>query len=494
MNTTTSSRPLAGMTMPQRRRVGLWRTVLGCEWQLARSDAGTWLALLLLLACVACALFSGQQRVLERRAAVAVAQQDHAQRLGSLQRQLVAVEAGTAKPAVEPWRDPTNPIGVGRGSGAAVAHWADAPLAATAVGLSDLYPASFRVGVGSRDRFLFADEINNPLQLATGSFDLAFVTVYLLPLVLVALSYNVLSGEREQGTWALTAASSAPLLPILLAKLLVRNGGVLAAFVLATGAGLAWQGAPLASAEGAGALAAWAATVLLYAAFWVALALAVNAAQRSSAFNAVALVMAWVLLLVVAPAAINAVAQALYPAPARAEVVLAVRQAAVDADRDREAEQARFRAEHGLAAPGAAPERRALALVLAADQRADAVLTRHEALVRQQRDLTSALSVFSPAMRVNDTLAELAGNGHNRWDAYLQRVDQFHGQWQDFFVARAQSGTRLGSADLAQFPRFAADRTSTWVGGVRRGLATTWGVLLACVGAMLWWSRRALNR
>lgn len=494
MNTPSTTDALPAVSAAPRRRMGLWRTVLGCEWRLARGDAGTWLALGLLLVCVACALLGGQQRVSERRAAVAVALHDEAQRLAALKRQLAAVEAGTAQPPREPWRDPTNPIGVGRGSGAAVAHWVDAPLAATAVGLSDLYPASFRVGVGSRDRFLFADEINNPLQLATGSFDLAFVTVYLLPLVLVALSYNVLSGEREQGTWALTAASSAPPLPILLAKLLVRNGVPAAALVAATAAGLAWQGAPLATADGAAALAAWTGTVLLYAAFWVALALAVNGAQRSSAFNAVALVMAWVLLLVVAPAAINAVAQALYPAPARAEVVLAVRQAAVDADRDREAEQARFRADHGLAAPGVTAERRALALVLAADQRADAVLTRHETLVRQQRELTALLSLLSPAMRVNDSLTELAGNGHSRWDDYLQRVDRFHGEWQGFFVARAESGTRLGSVDLAQFPRFSAQSAGTWVPGVVTGLAGTWTVLAMGVLSLLWWSRRVLGR
>ena len=39
-----------------------------------------------------------------------------------------------------------------------------------------------------------------------GRFDLAFVTVYLLPLLVLALSYNVLSEEREQGTLARTLA------------------------------------------------------------------------------------------------------------------------------------------------------------------------------------------------------------------------------------------------------------------------------------------------
>lgn len=480
-----------------RRRVGLWRTVLGCEWRLARSDAGLWLAVLLLLACVAYALFNGQQRVAERSASVNVALADQTERLQGLHKQLTEIEAGRAKPPSQPWRDPTNAIGVGRGSAAAITHWSDAPLAATAVGLADLYPASFRVGVGSRDRFLFADEIANPLQLATGSFDLVFVLVYLLPLLLVALSYNVLSGEREQGTWALSAASSAPPLPILLAKLLLRAGIVMAALLLFTTAGLALQGAPLASAEAAGALAAWAFTLLLYAGFWVALALWVNSWRASSAFNALALVMAWVLLVVLLPALISATAQALYPAPARAEVVLAVREAAVDADRDRAAEQARFSAEHGLVTPansGAANERHALLLTLAADRRADEVLSRHEALVRQQRALTDRLGLLSPALLVNDTLTELGGNGHSQWDAYLGRVDAFHAQWQAFFVERAQAGARLGSADIERLPRYDEVRASIWAPGAAQRMVGTWAVLALGLLGLMVLARRGLMR
>ncbi len=80
----------------------------------------------------------------------------------------------------------------------------DAPLAIAAVGLSDLYPHAFKVSAGSKDSFLFVDEIANPAHLLSGSFDLAFVIVYLYPLLLLALCYNVLSGEQEQGTLALT--------------------------------------------------------------------------------------------------------------------------------------------------------------------------------------------------------------------------------------------------------------------------------------------------
>lgn len=484
MASTTTLQGTATSAPYRPARWGLWRTVMGCEWRLLHRDVGAWLALVLVLSCTVAALLNGQQRLAERSAIVAAAQADERQRLQTLATQLArtaqAAQAGTAAAPVEAWRDPGNPVSVGRGIGAPIVHLADAPLGVAAIGLSDLYPATFRVAVGSRDRFLFAEEIANPLHLATGSFDLVFVTVYLLPLVLLALSYNVLSGEREQGTWALTLSSSAPPLAILLAKLVVRNAGVVAVLLLGSAAGWLLQGGPSLTAEAALAFAAWSALVVLYSAFWVLLALWVNSWQRDSAFNALALVMAWVLLLLVVPAVVNATAQALHPAPARAEMVLAVRQAAVDADRDRAAEQARFAAEHGGAAPANDRERRTLALTLLADQRADEVLARHEAQVRRQRSLTDRLGLLSPPLVVNAALVNLAGNGHARWDAYLQAVDSFHDRWQAHFVGMAQRGARVQAADLSDFPRYTVARQGTWAPGMTASLAVACGLLALC--------------
>jgi len=497
-----------------RARVGLWRTVLACEWKLVRVDLGVWLAVLLMAACVGYALLSGQQRLSERAAAVAAAQQEESHRRETLLRQVIRIERGEATAPAESFRDPGNPLSVGRGSGASVVQLAPSPLAAAAIGVSDLYPPTFRVAAGSRDRFLFVDEIANPTLLASGSFDLAFVTVFLLPLVLLALAYNVLSGEREQGTWALTLASSAPPLPVLLAKLLARSAGVV---VVAAGGAvpvLAMQGAPMATVDAVSALAAWSGLVLLYAAFWLALALWVNSWGRDSAFNAVALVLAWVMLVLVAPSGIQAVSEAWHPAPARSEMVLAVRQAAVDVDRDLDAERARFRSEHGLAqptAPGAAAapaatgtsaasaaasagDRRTLARLLAADRRADEVLARHDAMVRANRSLVERASWLAPPVLLNDALAALAGNGPDRWDAHLADVSAFHRRWQAFFVERAERGARLASAEHVLFPQFDVAPLETWVGGVAWRVAGAGGSLLVLVGVLTALSGRRLQR
>ena len=86
-----------------------------------------------------------------------------------------------------------------------------------------------------------------------GRFDLAFVTVYLLPLLVLALSFNVLSEEREQGTLALTLSQPVSARDVVGAKLAFRAllvvglaAGVSLLGILATGGfAVVRPGAPL---------------------------------------------------------------------------------------------------------------------------------------------------------------------------------------------------------------------------------------------------------
>ncbi|MFO0950278.1 MAG: ABC transporter permease subunit [Isosphaeraceae bacterium] len=475
--------------------------VVRCEWRLLRRDPGWWVSVALLLGCVAYALHNGRAWRDERARALAEARRDEDRRLKSLTGLLGRIERGAAKTPDAPYRDPGNALYVGRGQGATVAHLPDAPLAVTAVGLSDIYPHALKVSAGSKDTFLFADEVENPAHLLAGGFDLAFVLVYLLPLMILALCYNVLSGEREAGTLALTASSSAPLGTVLAGKLLVRAGGVAAAAVVGVWAALALGGdvRPALSTAGLAALAALSLAVAAYSAFWAGLALLINSYRRDSAFNAVALVMAWVVLLLVVPAGINAAAQALFPAPARAEMVLAVREAAVDAERDAEAAEARYRAEHPDEPKSGAPAggdrtRRTLEVTLAADARADAVLAEQEARVRAQRRLADRLALLAPPALVNDALAELAGAGHTRWDDYLERVGAFHKTWQGFFVEKASRGAALTTADYGRFPRFPAGDVGPWVGPASaRRVAVSLGWVAAVSAALFALAARRLS-
>jgi ABC-2 type transport system permease protein len=437
-------------------RMTILPATLRCEWRILRRDPALWLTLAILLACIAYALHNGLGALENRAHAVAEAKADETRRLTELRQAVVRIESGAIPAPDRPYRDPRNALAVGNNLGANMAVLPPAPLAVIAIGLSDLHPPALRVGAGSKDGFLFADEIANPGHLLAGSFDLAFVLVFVFPLCLLALTYNLVSGEREQGTLALTAACPVSMPAVLAGKLLVRGGVPLAVTLCAVNASLA-----VVTAWPPEAMFWLSVSIMLYGLFWVALAAFVNALARDSAFNALALIAAWVFFLLLVPALVNGVAVSLHPPPARAEMVLAVRSASVDINRERDAQAARYRDEHPGADDaalrrGSERERaqRRVAVQIAAAERADAVLAQHDAKLLRQHRLADRLSLASPALLLNEVLVELAGSGQGRHTAFLAQVDVFHLAWRQFFVSRAQDARLLSATDYDAFPRF----------------------------------------
>lgn len=431
-----------------------------CEWRMLWRDAGAWIALAAIVVGVFFALHNGAARVAVQRAAIEAARADETRRIAALRKTLTDLDAGHVGEALSPYRDPRNPVFVGAGLAAPVAVLAPAALAIAATGQSDLYPAAIKVTTGNKENFLFSDEIENPVHLEAGSVDLAFVLVFLYPLAVLALCYDLISDERERGTLALTLASARDPRRVFAGKLFARAGAPILATLVVALAGVAVYAGPGAIVTAGCALLA--AAILLYGAFWALLAAAVNGLRRSSAHNALILVGVWAAATLIVPAAINAGAGAAYPAPSRAETILAARAASIDADRERDAALARYMDEHRSAANpedarGGARERsaRRLAVQEAAFERVETVAAAHDAALARQHVLADRLSLLSPALLTYRVVVEAAGADEIRYAAFLARIDAFHREWRAFFLERAHSGAPLTAQDYGSLPIFA---------------------------------------
>ncbi|MBK8425278.1 MAG: ABC transporter permease [Lewinellaceae bacterium] len=195
-----------------------------------------------------------------------------------------------------------------------------APQSLLAAGVSDLQPDAWRLTLmGKEPRG--DSEFENPVNLAFGSFDLAFVLAFLLPLLVIALSFNLVSAEREQGTLALQAAQPVATGRLFLMKMLARFSLLAGLTLLVTLPAMLWAGILLASA------AAWqtAGMAVLYSLFWFLVALGVNLRGGSSAQNALVCVGAWLLFTLVVPALVNMVSEKIHPVPSRAGYMNAMR-------------------------------------------------------------------------------------------------------------------------------------------------------------------------
>ncbi|MGE3956171.1 MAG: hypothetical protein AB7H96_05580 [Vicinamibacterales bacterium] len=73
------------------------------------------------------------------------------------------------------------------------------PWAAVAIGQRDVQAFNLKVRLHGLQGQLYDADLGNPLLASFGHFDLAFVLVVLVPLVVIGLGFNVRSSEDEGG-------------------------------------------------------------------------------------------------------------------------------------------------------------------------------------------------------------------------------------------------------------------------------------------------------
>ena len=415
----------------------------------------------LLLVLIGYSLFTGLAETRTRDAAAL----DIAQRQVATQGANIAAvrKVMAGKPPVDPFSNPVDPANMGGGLGARYAVMPTAPLAPLAFGQSDMFPNSYKVTYRSKVTFMYDSEMENPWNLLSGHLDLAFVMTYLLPLLIFATSYNLLSVEREQGTLRMLLSQPLRLTTLVLGKVGARAAVLLGVAVL-TPALIAILVRPeVRESASILSLLAWMGLIVAYGVFWFALAVFVNSFGKSSATNALILVSAWVALVLIVPVVLNMVVQAQSPAPSRTELATRTRVITIQGlNRYNELLSAdyRYAATPGILLPKdgkiVVPDRmRGHYLIQRdVDTEIETVLDRFDAQLAGQQRLVDRYGVLSPAIIVYEGMTALAGTGSKRYASFQQQVDDFHALWKAYFDPRVMNGIAITEDDFARMPTF----------------------------------------
>jgi ABC-2 type transport system permease protein len=336
-----------------------------------------------------------------------------------------------------------------------------APLGALAIGQAELLPAWYPVTARGPHHFLARNEPDNPLRLAVGNFDAAFVIVWLLPLVVIALSFNVVSAERERGVLALALAAGSSPAGFILGKVAARALLVFVSLWLALLAAALAAGVPLGRAAGALPLLLWFTGATLYAAFWFALALFVNSRPRASDQNAGLLAGAWLVLVVLLPALTHLAATTVFAAPSRVALTTELREASESADRAAAAARDQYFFDHPEM-QGGDPDRSAYFRSVAESELSVAtamapLLAQFEVQARRQQGLVEVLQFLSPGTMTWQSLTALAGSDGARHREFRGQTLAFHERWSAFFREPLLSGATLTPVAYAALPRFEFD-------------------------------------
>ncbi|MBO9691474.1 DUF3526 domain-containing protein [Chryseobacterium sp.] len=181
-------------------------------------------------------------------------------------------------------------------------------LAALNIGMRDLNPSIQGVTIRNLEEQRYNADFYNPANAAVGNFDFSFVIVFLFPLVIVAFCYNLISEEEEKGTWKLLSVQSGNLQSFLDQKMLIRLLAVTAVYLILMIIASAWIKIPLDLYFIAFAASGW-----LYILFWFTLCRWIVSFRKSSAQNALILLIVWVAINFIIPMSSNILIQKIYP-------------------------------------------------------------------------------------------------------------------------------------------------------------------------------------
>lgn len=366
-------------------------------------------ALVLLIAVLsAFAAYSGERRMSETAAAQSAFHQTALERMDEWRGELAEIEetGEASSPYV------ARPMNIRM-----PAVLPGAPLGDFAVGATDLYPTSTTITGWSSTADLFTKyEFSNPTMPGYGRFDLTFLAVVIMPLLMIAASFDALSADRESGRARLMAAQTAQLSHTVWTRLAIRCGLIWLVFALAAAAAALMNG----TLSGARLLAfgAWLGIALVYGAFWFSLiALGVAWFKRSETVAAT-LFSLWAVFVFAIPAIGGALTEAIYPSPSRLALLSEMRAAEGEANREADRLTAGFLMDHPELTvsdedvPGYF--RSTFLANMEAEKRTAPILIAFEEASAKRRELTSVLQYASPAMIAQEALTAIAGGDSAR--------------------------------------------------------------------------------
>jgi len=434
----------------------MWKTVFGLEWKILKRDRSVLAILILFTVFLVLSSVAGGRHASEMAAGLERSKTSNAQHFSALVSTLKSLE-GSQKPLSS--KDPRDANWMGKVGAARLLVLPSGPLAAVAVGQRDLKPQAIRVNT---DFHLSAERetetpISGPTRLMTGAFDPAFLFVVLFPLVVIALSYELLSGERERGTLAMLLSQPVSQTMLVMGKATARALALCFLTTIFTVVGLVIVDVDMSSSRSLTLMVLLVVVLIAWALFWFAASIAVNALGRDSSTNALLLVGIWLVLVVIVPGLVQVGTDSLYPAPSGIEMVHEAREAAQEA----EEKLMGLTGRHDAKRQSKAYAKKLVAIQEKLAKTSAPVMEAAHQQLRERQDLVSTLRFLSPAMVLQSALESIAGSGRDRYRRFDDQADAYHAAYRTYFFNRIRSGESFRLSDVAKMPAFSFDDVPT---------------------------------
>ncbi len=454
------------------------------EWMQLQRDR--WVVILMVIFLTLCffAASNGKKKVNIRQSEIATSQSIVEEYDSNSKKIIDSLNAGL-NPDVSPWTNPQRLSVVGN-KGARVAAMPAARLAFVATGQSDLFTHAVKPTLTGDSYMLSFTEMSNPVQLLFGSFDLAFLCIYLLPLLVLGFSYNVLSSEKELGSLRLMLAQPVSMYNWLLNKLALRFMIMTAIVWVSILAAMLVNGVQLINEMGG--IVQLLLLVAVYIMFWFVVALIVNAFGKSSGMNAVVIISVWVGLVLLLPAILSQTGSSIYPIPSRINMINEMRAAQAETTAKADTILQNFYRDHPELAQTTADENSYsyyLKFFTSQDvikEEVSPVLDEYSSKLKAQQGFVSSLRFLSPSLMVQNAFNDLAGTSSQHYESYREQVVRYTEEWRNYFLPRMFRDEKMKASDFDSLPGFvySYEEVKSQYGSDLLGLLLYTGLGLVC--------------
>ncbi len=327
-----------------------------------------------------------------------------------------------------------------------------------AIGQREVLPLYKEVSTNSGFLQVYDADISNPEALAAGDFDLSFVIIYLLPLLIIALSYNVVAEEKERGTYILLKSHSSRLQSIITYKLLFRVVIVLGlTYILNL---VAIYTSPMNVSTKGIHLLHWLMVVTAYLLFWFAVCYLLIALQKNAITTALYMVGTWLFLSIIVPSLFSFYIDTSYPIGIKADV----------ASEKRKIEEEVWEINHNVLIeqfytdyPEYKTDKqidtteysaiRFIAYYDAVEKELSPMFEVHDEKMKARTQLMSSLSEFVPAMKTQKLLNQIGYSDLQSFRNFDASAKAFQKKWRAFIFAYVFNAQSLTEKDYSIMPK-----------------------------------------
>jgi ABC-2 type transport system permease protein len=326
------------------------------------------------------------------------------------------------------------------------------PINSLAIGQRDVNPSIQSVTIRGLEAQKYDSELTNQNNLLSGNIDFSFVLIYLFPLLIIAFSYNLVSEEKESGTWKIVATQTKNTFIYILKLFYIRILSLIVLLTIVLFIAILFLNIPFDQS-----FFTFYTIGILYILFWFSVCFFIVSLQKHSNFNAVILLTIWLFLIIILPATINTYIVNKYPIPEALELTVKQRNAYHEKwDMDKKFTMDKFYHHYPQFAHYPLPNAAFswlwyYAMQQAGDDDSASQSQELENKLQQRNDASQLIAQFMPTLHTQIQLNEIAQSDLGNQLLFLKNTKQFHEKLRLYFYPKIFENAAVSKENWSKF-------------------------------------------